>query len=143
MLQQDQRGRGVVRDLPDHVPFRAAEYIDPLFSGLCRTGLGAFLRAFLAFDAEAHQGPDLAAQLDRLFLGEVAEVLYLDLALGVLVHGQRVDDAHRVALAEPLKLGDDFAVEVRVVEPEHDELYRTYRHVVLPPHGPMLPARTV
>src|ERR1700742_1979506 len=142
MLQQDQRGRGVVRDFLDDVPFLVTEDVDPLISGLFRAGPGAFLRAFFALDAEAHQGPDLAAQFDSFVLGQVAEMLHLDFAFGVLVHGQRVDYAHRVALAEPFKLGDDLTVEVRVVEPEHDELYRTYRHVVFLPHGRMLPTRT-
>ena len=53
---------------------------------------------------------------------QVAEVLDLDLAVGVLVDGERVDDAHRVALAQPLELGDDLAVEVGVVEAQNDQL---------------------
>jgi hypothetical protein len=42
---------------------------------------------------------DLAAELDRLVLGQVAQVLHLDLAGGVLVDDQRVDRAHGVGLA--------------------------------------------
>src|SRR5204862_4878995 len=45
-----------------------------------------------------------------------------------LVHRERVDDAHRVALAQALELGDDLAVELGVIEPEDDELYRPDRH---------------
>jgi hypothetical protein len=36
--------------------------------------------------------------------------------------GQRVDDADGVALAQPLELGDDLAVEVGLLEAQHDEL---------------------
>ena len=32
-------------------------------------------------------------------------MLHFQLAVGVLVDGQRVDDAHRVACAEPLEFG--------------------------------------
>ena len=89
-------------------------------------GLGARLGAgdhpFLALDPEADQRADLAAELDRLVLGEVAQVRDLDLSVGVLVHGERVDDAHRVALLQALELGDDLAVELGVAEAEHDEL---------------------
>src|SRR4051794_3614959 len=52
----------------------------------------------------------------------------LDLAGHVLVHGQGVDDAHRVALPQALELGDDLAVELRMLEPEHDELYWSNGH---------------
>ena len=72
---------------------------------------------------------NLAAELDRLVTGEVAEVHDLDLAVGVLVDRERVDDAHGVALAELLELGDDLTVEVRVLEAEHDQLYRSDCHL--------------
>ena len=62
-------------------------------------------------------------------LGEVAQVRDLDLAVGVLVDRQRVDHPHGVALPQPLELVDDLAVEVRVLEAEHDELYRSDSHV--------------
>ena len=58
---------------------------------------GARREALLAVDAEADQRADLAAQLDRLFGREVAEMLDLDLADAVLVDRQRVDHADRVA----------------------------------------------
>jgi hypothetical protein len=96
------------------------------------SGLGARLGAgdhpFLAFDSEPDERADLAAQLDRLVRGEVAEVRNLDLPVGVLVHRERIDDAHRVALLQALELGDDLAVELRMAEPEHDELNGTDRH---------------
>ena len=93
--------------------------------------LGAGLHALLALDPEADQRADLAAELDRLVLGQVAQVRDLDLAVGVLVDGQRVDHAHRVALAQPLELGDDLAVEVGVLEAQHDQLNRSDRHCLL------------
>ena len=52
----------------------------------------------------------------------------LDLSVGVLVHRQRVDHAHRVALTQALELLDDLAVELRVVEAQHDELDWSDRH---------------
>jgi len=44
----------------------------------------------------ADERADLAVELDRLVLGQVAEVHDLDLAVGVLVYGERVDHAHGV-----------------------------------------------
>src|SRR6266700_1268297 len=81
--------------------------------------------------AEAHQSADLAAELDRLLLGQVAEMLHLQLAVRVLVHGQRVDHTHRVALAQPLQLSDDLTVEVRMPELQYDELHRTNSHILV------------
>jgi hypothetical protein len=40
--------------------------------------------AFLASDSEADEGADYVANLDSIFLGQVAEMLYLDLSVGVL-----------------------------------------------------------
>jgi hypothetical protein len=59
-------------------------------------------------------------------------MLILQRTVFVLVDGQRVDDAHCVALAEPLKLADDLAVEVGVAEPQDDELYRSDSHKQTP-----------
>ena len=61
-------------------------------------------------------------------------MLDLDLAVGVLVDRQRVDHAHRVALAQPLELGDDLAVKLGMLEAEHDQLDRSDRH-----RSPFLP----
>jgi hypothetical protein len=55
-------------------------------------------------------------------------VRYLDLSRRVLVHRERVDHPDRVARPEPLQLGDDLAVELRVVESQHDELDWSDRH---------------
>ena len=90
---------------------------------------GACLHSFLALDSEADQCADHGAELDRLVFRQVAEVLDLEVALGVLVDGQRVDHPHRVALAQPLELRDDLAVELRVLEAQHDELNRSNRHL--------------
>src|SRR3954470_18728679 len=46
----------------------------------------------------------------------------LDLPFGVLGHRERVDHPHGVAVAEPLQLRDDLAVEVRVLKSQHDQL---------------------
>jgi hypothetical protein len=104
VLDQDERRRRVVRDLLEHVPgVLVGEHLDAI-GGRVGTRLGAGHEAFLALDAEPDQRADLAAQLDCLLLRQVAEVLDLDLAGGVLVDGQRVDDAYGVALAQPLEL---------------------------------------
>src|SRR6266516_3805439 len=97
--------------------------------GCClRAGGCTLLDPLFAFDAEADQRADLAAELNRLVLGKVAEVLHFDLSLGVLVDGQRVDHAHGVALAQPFELGDDLAVELGMAEAENNELNRSYCH---------------
>ena len=61
-----------------------------------RADLCARHHSLLALDAEADQRGDVATELDRLVLGQVAEVFDLDLACGVLVYDQRVDDADGV-----------------------------------------------
>ena len=55
-------------------------------------------------------------------------MLYLDLSGGILVNRERVDYAHSLAVVQTLQLGDDLAVEVRVLEAEHEELNRSYCH---------------
>jgi hypothetical protein len=62
---------------------------------------------------------------------QLAQVLDLDLAGGVLIDGQRVDHAYGVALAQPLELGDDLAVEIGLLEAQHDELDGSYCHCLL------------
>jgi hypothetical protein len=81
-----------------------------------------------SLDPEADQRADLAAELDRLVLGEVAQVLDLDLSVRILVHRERVYHAHRVALTQALELGDDLAVELRMLEAEHNQLHRSDGH---------------
>ena len=45
-------------------------------------------------------------------------MLNLEFAVGILVDGDRVDDAYRAALAEPFQFGDHLAVEIGVIEPK-------------------------
>ena len=67
-------------------------------------------------------------------------MLDLDVARGVLVDGQRVDDADGVALAQALELGDDLAVEIRLLEAQHDQLDRANCHAFSPSGGLTDPA---
>ena len=55
-------------------------------------------------------------------------MLDLELPGGVLADGQRVDHAHGVALAEPLELGDDVAVNLGMLESQHYQLNGPNRH---------------
>ena len=131
VLQQDERRRGVVRDVVEHIPLlRAAEHVDPLGRRLRGTLGRAGLHPRLALDAQPDQGADLGTQLDRFLLGQVAEVFNLEFAVGVLVDGERVDHPDGVAFAQPLQLGNDLTVKVGVVEPQDDELHRSNGHVV-------------
>src|SRR5262249_3307053 len=133
VLEQDQGRRRVVRDLLDHVPFGLVrEDLDPVRGGVLSADLGGRVQALLALDAETDECRHLAPDLDRLFAREVAQVLHLDRAVGVLVDGQRVDHAHGAAPAEALEFLDDLAVEVRMVEPDHQQLDRPDGHHALP-----------
>src|SRR3954469_672435 len=81
VLEQDERGDRVVGDLLEHVPTLAvAEYLDAAFGRDLRAGERARLEPLLAFDPEADERTDRAADLDRLVTREVAEVLDLELA---------------------------------------------------------------
>ena len=118
MLDEHQRGGRVVGDVGQDIPgLLVGEHVHAVGGGL-GARLGTRFQALLTLDAESDQGADLAAELDRFVLGEVAEMLDLDLAVGVLVDGQGVDHPDRVALAQPFQLLDDLPMEVRVVEPE-------------------------
>jgi len=83
---------------------------------------GARLHALLALHAEADQRTDGAPELPGLVVVEIAHVGDLELAVGVLVDGQRVDHADGAVLLEPLELRGDLTVELGVVEAQHDEL---------------------
>src|SRR5947208_423379 len=76
----------------------------------------AGLVALRPFDPEANERADRATDLDRLVAREVAEVLDLELPARVLVDHERVDHAHRARLVEAFEVGDDLAMEVRVIE---------------------------
>src|SRR3954454_3659952 len=99
---EEQHGcRRVLRYVLYDVPrVRFGEHIDAI-GGRFRAGDGADLGTLFSRDPETDEGGDLASQLDRLVLGEVAEMLDLDLALAVLVDSERIDDANGVALAQP------------------------------------------
>jgi hypothetical protein len=119
VLEQDERRGGVRRDVLDDVPrVLVGECVLALGRGLCPSGR-AGLEALLVLDAEPDERADVAAELDGLLLGQVAEMLDLDLALRVLVDREGVDDPDGVALPQRLELGDDLAVEVRMPEPSN------------------------
>src|SRR6266516_3060343 len=129
VLQQDKRGRGVIRDVLQHIPLIPAEHVDPLLGGLFRARGRAGLHPFLTVDAEPDESADLAADLDRLCLGQVGQMLDLQVAIGILVHGEGVDHPHHAVLVQPLQLGDHLAVKVGVLEAQHDELHRSNSHI--------------
>src|SRR5262249_9508426 len=88
VLDQEQGRSGVVRYVLENVPGSlVGERVDAVGSGPSAE-LGASFHALLALDLEADQRANLAAELDRLFLREVAEVHDLHLALRVLVDGE-------------------------------------------------------
>ena len=133
MLEQDQRGRRVVRDLLQDVPrLVVGEDVDPLLGRCLGSRDRPCFGPLLTLDAEADQRADDGADLDCLVLGQVAQMLHLDLTVRVLVHGERVDHPHRPALAQTLQLLDDLAVEVRALETQHDQLHRSDCHVSTP-----------
>src|SRR4051812_1462066 len=128
VLDQDERGSRVVRDVGEDVPrLLVREHVHAVGGRLLACGR-AGLHALLALDPEADQRADRPAELLRLVAGEVAEVLDLQLAVGILVDGERVDDAHGLAGVQALELGDDLAAEVRVLEAQHDQLNGPDRH---------------
>src|SRR4051794_2670356 len=132
VLEQDQRRGAVVRDLLDDVPgVLLRERMDAVGSRFCAR-CRADLCALFALEAEADERADLRAELAGLVLRQGAEVLDLEPSPSVLVDGERVEDANRVALAKTLELCDHLAVEVRVLKAEHDELHWPYSHEVPP-----------
>ena len=83
---------------------------------------GAELHALLACGAEADQGADGGAERKRLVGVEVALLNRLDHAVLGLAHGEQVDEADDVAVAQALELGADLAVELGVLERDHEDL---------------------
>src|SRR5512132_1629380 len=132
VLEQDERGGGVVRELLEDVPgLFLVDHVDAICCGLGagdRTGL----HALLAARSETEEPADHGAELHRLVLGELAALQYGDLTLRILEDDERVDHAHRIALAQPFELVDDLAPEIGLVEPEHQQLNRSDRHVPSP-----------
>ena len=107
----------------------AGEGVHAPFGGRLGAGDSAGLHAFLSLDAETDQGADGRAELDRLVLGQVAQVLDFELAVRVLVDRDRVDHPDGVTLAQALELLDDLAVELGMLEPQDDELNRSNCHL--------------
>ena len=56
-------------------------------------------------------------------------MLRLQFAVHVLVHGDGIDDAHGVAVPQPLEFRDHLTVKVGVVESENDKLHWPDCHV--------------
>ena len=123
VLEQEQRRRGVVGDVLEHVPrLLVGEHLDPF--------LGRRLGASSA-PASMPSSPSIPRPISAATLlpnsiasswVRLLRCIDLHLALGVLVDGEGVDHADRVALAELLELLQDLAVEVRLFEPEHEQL---------------------
>ena len=117
MLEQNQRCGRVVWELREDIPgLVIREHVYSVASSL-GAARSPFLGPSFALYPESDERAHHAAELDRLFLGQVAEMLYLHLAVRVLVNGQGIDDPDGVIVVETLKLGDYLAVELRVVEP--------------------------
>ena len=122
VLEQDQRRRRVVRDVLEHVPrVLVGEDVHAVAHRL-RARPRAGLDPSSPSMPRPISAPTLVPSSIASSIGQVAQVRHLDLSGGVLVNRKRVDDAHRVALAQALELLDDLAVELGMVEPEDDEL---------------------
>src|SRR5205809_6061844 len=102
----------------------SGKHVDAVLGGPLGASLGTGLHAVLTVNAKADQRTDLATKLDRLVLRKVAQMSNLDAAIRVLVHGQRIDHTHRIARPQPLQLGDDLTVEVRLAKTQDEQLYR-------------------
>ena len=128
VLEQDQQAGAVGRDLLEHVPGRLlVEHPAALGDGL-GAALGPDLEALLAGRPQADQPAHQGAERGLLVAAELARVQGLGVAVGVLAHGQSVDHAHEVVVTEPGQLLPDLAMEVGVLEPHDQQLYRSDRH---------------
>ena len=109
---------GVLGDLGQHVPgLLLVEH---------PAALGPDLEPFLAGRAQADQPVHQGAERGLLVGAELALVQDLDLAVGVLADGQGVDHPDQVVVAEPVQLGADLAVQVGLLEAQHQQLHRSY-----------------
>ena len=75
-------------------------------------------------DHRAHKGAGALG----LAGGEIGMVQAPDDTVGALVNDQQVDEAHDVALAQALELGEHFAAEIGPVEADDKELDGSERH---------------
>src|SRR4051794_11805057 len=102
VLDEQQGGRGVRRNLVDDIPrVLAREHADAFTAGFRahdRTELGAFF----SIDTQADECTDDAAELNCLITRHVAEMLYLDLALCIFEDGERIDHADGIVVMETL-----------------------------------------
>src|SRR5512132_1838460 len=132
MLEQDERGGGIVRNLRQDVPrFFLREDVDAIGGGL-RARDRAGLHALFPGRSESQERSDDGPELLRLLLRELTSLQGGDLSVRVLVDHERVDHANRVITPQPLELVDDLALEIGLVEPQGDQLYRSDRHLTPP-----------
>ena len=89
---------------------------------LTETPDGAELHAFVTCSTEADQGTDGGAERKRLVGIEVALLDRFDHAVLGLAHGKEVDEPDDVAVSKSLELGSDLAVELGVLERDHEDL---------------------
>src|SRR5262245_8545748 len=89
---------------------------------------GTGLDSLLALHAEADERARDGAELFGLFLGEVRPLDFLDVAFRVFSDGDEIDQPHDLAVAQPIELGEDLALEFRIFEADHDHLNRPKRH---------------
>jgi len=124
MLEQD-HGRGRVGwqhviDVPDLVGK------DVLVGRrLRRSHRRALLHRIGTPGPESDQRAGEGAELTPLLVAELTGVRALDAPVGVLAHEQHVDHANDVVFAETLELRLDLAVELAVLEADHEQLYRS------------------
>jgi hypothetical protein len=128
MLEENESRGRVVRDLLEDIPsLLIGEALHPI-GGRLGAQNRPLLGSFFALDAKTDERADLAAELDRLVLGQVAEMLHLYFPVGILVHRERVDHAHSALVMEPLELGDDLPVKLGLCEAYDDQLDRSDGH---------------
>ncbi len=80
------------------------------------------LHSLLARCTEADQRADRGAEGERLVGVQVAALDGLDHAVLGLAHGEQVDEADDLAVAQALELGADLAVELGVLERDDEDL---------------------
>jgi hypothetical protein len=132
VLEQDDRRGRVVRDVVDDVPrFFLGEDVDAVGSRL-GAGLRPGFGALEAAGPETDERSDGRAELGRLVVAQVGALQDRDVALGVFVDREAVDHANRVVVLQPVELGQDFTLEVRLVEPQDQQLNGSDCHQISP-----------
>ena len=120
MLEQNERSGRIIRDLLKHIPRLLIG--EDLYALDRRFGarLGTLLGPLLTLDPKTDKRADLASELDRLILAQIAEMRHLNLAVRVRVNRERVNHADGVFVVQPLKPGDDLPMKIRVLETQND-----------------------